>query len=76
MVNNTAENKEKEKGRREALSRFLYNLAQTCFTAMVAGAVVTFFVTNVSGIAFLELFATGVISTFAFAYLGNLILKH
>lgn len=41
------EDREREKSRREALGKFLYNLAQTCFTAMVVGAVVTYFMANV-----------------------------
>jgi|GEM_PF-429432 magnesium-transporting ATPase (P-type) len=71
----TKENKEKEKSRRDALSKFLYNLAQTCFTAMVVGTIVTFFISDVPKLAFFELFAMGVISTLAFAYLGNYILR-
>lgn len=50
----TKENKEKEKSRRDALSKFFYNLAQTCFTAMVVGTIVTFFVSNVTKAAFLN----------------------
>jgi hypothetical protein len=48
------EDREREKSRREALGKFLYNLAQTCFTAMVVGAVVTYFMANVKTSTFLS----------------------
>ena len=69
------EDREREKSRREALGKFLYNLAQTCFTAMVVGAVVTYFMANVKTSVFISLFLMGVIATAVFAYLGNYILK-
>ena len=71
----TKENKEKEKSRRDALSKFLYNLAQTCFTAMVVGAVVTYFMANVKTSTFLCLFIVGLVTTIAIAYVANYILK-
>lgn len=73
--NEEKEKKEKEKSRRDALGKFFYNLAQTCFTALVVGATVTFFVTGVTTLAFLTLVLMGIISTFVFAYLANNILK-
>lgn len=69
------EQKEKEKSRRDALGKFLYNLAQTCFTAMVVGATVTFFITDVSIAAFIALLLMGIFSTVGFASLANNILK-
>lgn len=66
---------EKEKSRRDALGKFLYNLAQTCFTAMVVGATVTFFITDVKIGVFIVLLLMGVASTVGLAYLANNILK-
>lgn len=68
------EDREREKSRREALE-FLYNLAQTCFTAMVVGAVVTYFMANVKTSTFLSLFIVGLVTTIAIAYVANYILK-
>lgn len=69
------EDREREKSRREALGKFLYNLAQTCFTAMVVGAVVTFFLSKVKTQIFIGLFGLGVVCTVAIAYVANYILK-
>ena len=69
------EDREREKSRREALGKFLYNLAQTCFTAMVVGAVVTYFMANVKTSTFLSLFIVGLVTTIAIAYVANYILK-
>ena len=71
----TRENKEKEKSSRENLGKFFYDLAKTCFTAMVVGDVVTMFlkeeVTNMA----MVLFFIGVFSTTIFAAIGFKILK-
>lgn len=73
--NDEKEKKEKEKSRRDALGKFFYNLAQTCFTAMVVGATVTFFITDVRIGVFIVLLLMGVASTVGLAYLANNILK-
>lgn len=68
--------KERVKTRRESLSKFFYNLAQTCFTAMVVGGTVTFFISsNVAVETYVTLFVMGIISTSVFAYIGNNILN-
>lgn len=69
------DDREREKSRREALGKFLYNLAQTCFTAMVVGAVVTYFMANVKTSVFLAMFVTGLVNTIALAYIANYIFK-
>ena len=69
------DDREREKSRREALGKFLYNLAQTCLTAMVVGAVVTYFMANVKTSVFISLFLRGVIATAVFASVGHSILK-
>lgn len=67
--------KEKEKSRRESLGKYMYNLSQTCFTAMVVGATVTFFIADVSFAAFVVLLLMGLVSTLLLAYSANNILK-
>nr|WP_287896532.1 hypothetical protein [Prevotella sp.] len=37
------EEKEREKVSRETLGKFFYDLARTCFAAMIIGAIVGFF---------------------------------
>ncbi|MGN1254811.1 MAG: hypothetical protein ACI4T9_09535 [Prevotella sp.] len=69
------EQKEKDKSRRESLGKYLYNLSQTCFTAMVIGATVSFFLTDVPLSAFIELLIMGVVSTLIFATMANDVLK-
>lgn len=69
------EQKEKDKSRRETLGKYLYNLSQTCFTAMVIGATVSFFLTDVPLSAFIELLIMGVVSTLVFATMANDVLK-
>lgn len=76
MGGNTAkEIKEKEKGRREALGKYLYNLSQTCFTTMVVGIVVSFLVTDISIGAFLIGLLMGIAATISFGFSANYILK-
>lgn len=53
----------------------MYNLSQTCFTAMVVGATVTFFIADVSFAAFVVLLLMGLVSTLLLAYSANNILK-
>ena len=43
------EEKEREKVSRETLGKFFYDLARTCFAAMIIGAIVGFFKKDVSG---------------------------
>lgn len=58
-----------------AFGKYLYNLSQTCFTAMVIGATVSFFLTDVPLSAFIELLIMGVVSTLIFATMANDVLK-
>ena len=70
------EDKEKEKTRRENLSKFIYQLANTCFTAMVVVAAVGLVlgVDDVKPYSFflvLIFFATFFLALFAYNILKN-----
>lgn len=76
MVSNTTkEAKEKEKGRKEALGKYLYNLSQTCFTTMVVGIFASFLVTDISIGTFLIGLFMGIAATIRFGISANYILK-
>lgn len=69
----------KKKGKkvsRETLGKFFYDLARTCFAAMIIGAIVGFFKKDVSGEVCVVLVTVGIFSTTAFASVGYYILKH
>lgn len=68
--------KERVKVSRETLGKFFYDLARTCFAAMIIGAIVGFFKKDVSGEACVVLVTVGIFSTTAFASVGYYILKH
>ena len=65
------EEKEREKVSRETLGKFFYDLARTCFAAMIIGAIVGFFKKDVSGEVCVVLVTVGIFSTTAFASVGQ-----
>ena len=69
------EDKEKLKSSRENLSKFFYNLAQTCFTAMVVGDVVTMFLKEEVTTTAIVLFVVGLFTTALLALFGYRISK-
>lgn len=69
------EEKEREKVSRETLGKFFYDLARTCFAAMIIGAIVGFFKKDVGEVC-VVLVTVGIFSTTAFASVGYYILKH
>ena len=69
------EDQEKEKASRESLSKFFYDLARACFTAMVIGDVVMVFQNEKLTAAAVWLFVIGLLSTSIFATIGYKILK-
>lgn len=54
------EEKEREKVSRETLGKFFYDLARTCFAAMIIGAIVGFFKKDVSGEVCVVLVTVGI----------------
>lgn len=60
----------------ESFGKFFYDLARTCFAAMIIGAIVGFFKKDVSGEVCVVLVTVGIFSTTAFASVGYYILKH
>ena len=70
------DNKEKEKTSREATGKYFYTLSQTCFAAMVIGAVLTYFTNkDIPGGNILGLFCVGIAATSIFYTIGYYILK-
>ena len=69
------EDKEKEKTRRENLSKFIYQLAHTCFTAMVVVAAVGFVLDAEDVKPYGLLLVLGVFATFFLALFADNILK-
>lgn len=68
--------REHDQSRRDTLSKYLYNLSQICFTAMVVGCTVAFFTsTTIEPLTYVGLLLLGVASTFFLAYMANNILK-
>lgn len=67
---------EKEKFIRETVIKYFFDLARTCFAAMIIGAIVGFFKKDVSGEVCVVLVTVGIFSTTAFASVGYYILKH
>ncbi len=73
MIGNDA--KEKEKTRRESLSRFIYQLANTCFTAMVVVAAVGLVLGVDDAKPYALLLGVGIFSTISLALFADNILK-
>ncbi len=69
------EDKEKEKTRRENLSKFIYQLAHTCFTAMVVVAAVGLVLDAEDVKPYGLLLVLGVFATFFLALFADNILK-
>lgn len=67
--------KEKEKTARETLGKFYYDLAKMTFGVMVLGNTAIVFKDADFELASVVLFVTGSIATWAFAAMGNKILK-
>ena len=69
------EDKEKEKTRRENLSKFVYQLAHTCFTAMVIVAAVALVLDVDKRGSYALLLGLGVFATLSLALFADNILK-
>ena len=69
------EDKEKEKTRRENLSKFIYQLANTCFTAMVVVAAVGLVLGVDDAKPYALLLGVGLFSTIFLALFADNILK-
>lgn len=69
------EDKEKEKTRRENLSKFIYQLANTCFTAMVVVAAVGLVLGVEDSKPYAFLLGVGLFSTIFLALFADNILK-
>lgn len=69
------EDKEKEKTRRENLSKFIYQLANTCFTAMVVVAAVGLVLGVEDAKPYALLLGVGLFSTIFLALFADNILK-
>lgn len=69
------EEKEKEKTRRENLSKFVYQLAHTCFTAMVIVAAVALVLDVDKPGSYALLLGLGVFATLSLALFADNILK-
>lgn len=70
------ERKERDKTRREKLAGFFFNLSQVSFTALVIGIPVTLFKEELyDNYILMIMLVIGIIFTFAFAKIGNNILK-
>ena len=69
------EDKEKEKTRRENLSKFVYQLAHTCFTAMVIVAAVALVLDVDKPGSYALLLGLGVFATLSLALFADNILK-
>lgn len=70
----TRETKEREKTCRETLGKFFYDLAKTCFAAIVVGNLISFFTEEEKGV--FPLFIIGILTTIVLARVGYLILKN
>lgn len=69
------EDKEKEKTRRESLSKFIYQLANTCFTAMVVVAAVALVLGVDNPKSYALLLGLGIFATISLALFADNILK-
>ena len=69
------EDREKLKSSRDNLSKFVYDLAKTSFTAMVVGDVVTMFLKEQVTVTASLLFVVGIIATYLLALFGYRISK-
>ena len=69
------EDKDKEKVRRESLSKFIYQLANTCFTAMVVVAAVGLVLGVDDPVPYAVLLGVGLFSTIFLALFADNILK-
>ena len=69
------EDKEKEKTRRENLSKFVYQLAHTCFTAMVIVAAVALVLDVDKPGSYALLLGLGVFATLSLALFADNIIK-
>lgn len=69
------EDKEKEKTRRENLSKFVYQLAHTCFTAMVIVAAVALVLDVDKPGSYALLLGLGAFATLSLALFADNILK-
>ena len=69
------EDREKEKTRREHLSKFIYQLANTCFTAMVVVAAVGLVLGVDDARPYALLLGVGIFSTIFLALFADNILK-
>ena len=69
------EDKEKEKTRRESLSKFIYQLANTCFTAMVVVAAVALVLSVDNPKSYALLLVLGIFATISLALFADNILK-
>ena len=69
------EAKEKNKVRRETLGKFFYDLAKLSFAGLVIGGITPIF-TEVYYTSNMSFIILGAVATFAFAWLGDNILKN
>ena len=69
------EDREKEKTRRENLSKFIYQLAHTCFTAMVVVAAVGLVLETEDARSYGLLIGLGIFATLFLALFADNILK-
>lgn len=69
------EDKEKEKISRETMGKFFYDLAKAVFTAMVIGAIVSFFTLDTKQSYVVIMLVIGLAFTAVLAIIGNYILK-
>ena len=69
------EDKEKEKTSRETLGKFFYDLAKTCFAAMVVTNAIALALGDGESYATGGLLFVGIIGTFIFARVGYIIIK-
>ena len=69
------DDKEKEKLSRETLGKFFYDLAKTCFVAMVVTNAIALVIGDGENATTAILLALGVFSTYAFARMGFIIIK-
>ncbi len=69
------DDKEKEKLSRETLGKFFYDLAKTCFAAMVVTNAIALVIGDGENYATWILLLVGIAGTFIFARVGYIIIK-
>ncbi len=69
------EDREKEKTSRETLGKFFFDLAKTCFAALVVGDFVSIFLGEGDVTLYLVILAVGIVATVILSRIGYKILK-